>query len=284
MGNPIGLLQCGQTSDVRYRTPGQIAEFEKNPKTPPLVASQRTVCHATLLLLALASLASCAGDPTAPSTDDPATEPAGGGAGGNAPADAGSTPVDAGPRACTGADIAAFADQLVNRGRKSCTADGVGVVTDTNYGCLRDPIDSSSPAFPDAAYQRIIFWAQNGNNYAGKTTLFQCVDFAFAVTAGACGQPINGGDAQIGTKMNIPGYTYMTARDGAAQPGDVLVMDGHIALVAEVIGGTRIRIAEANYLLPDGRPSDGWNDTGVISNTRIDGLTDRWILGYYRRQ
>jgi hypothetical protein len=184
---------------------------------------------------------------------------------------------------CNGAGIAAFADKLVAAAKTSCTSNGAGVVTDTNFDCLKEPLFSLAPPFPQAAFDRVSYWAKNGNNFAGKTTLFQCVEFAFAVTAAVCGQPINNGDAQIDQNMQIPGYTYMSARSSAAQPGDVLVMDGHIAITAGLLGGKNIRVAEANCLTLGGQMSNG-DDTGVISNTRTDTLDDTWILGWYRKQ
>src|SRR5262249_28501846 len=53
--------------------------------------------------------------------------------------------------ACTGAAIAAFADQLATAARTSCMSNGPGVVTDTNFDCLRDPIKRLAPPFPAAA-------------------------------------------------------------------------------------------------------------------------------------
>jgi hypothetical protein len=186
---------------------------------------------------------------------------------------------------CSGDGIAKFADQLADAAQDACNTDGPGVVTTTNYDCLKDPIFKLAPPFPDAAYARVQYWAQNGNNFAGKTTLLQCVDFAFIVTAGVCGQPINNGDAQIDENMDIPGYTYMSTSDGDPAPGDVLVLDGHIAITAEVTDQQGdIRIAEANCLTTDGQMSNGQDDTGVISNTRTDSITDSWIKGWYRKQ
>lgn len=195
----------------------------------------------------------------------------------------GATVPDAATFTCSGAGIAAFADALVNAVRQACTSNGVGVVTNTNYGCMQDAINKLAP-YPDAAYARVTYWAQHGNNFAGKTTLWQCVEFAFVVTAGVCGQTINNGDAQIWIKMQIPGYVYMSKAQGAPQAGDVLVMDGHIAITAEVLDASQIRIAEANCLDPDGTMSDGTHDTGVVSNTRIDTLGNSWIYGWYRRK
>lgn len=185
---------------------------------------------------------------------------------------------------CSGSGIAAFADAFVEAVRQACTSDGVGVVTNTNYSCMKDTIYELAP-YPDPAYARVTYWAQNGNNFAGKTTLWQCVEFAFVVTAAVCGSPINDGDAQIWLNMQIPGYTYMDAVQGGAQAGDVLVMYGHIAIDAQVLDASRIRVAEANCLNVDGSMSDGTQDTGVVSNTRTDtlgGMND-WIQGWYRK-
>jgi hypothetical protein len=196
----------------------------------------------------------------------------------------GAVPLKAGnPSAfgCNGAGIAGFADALAVEASKSCTTDGAGVVTDTNYECMRAPIMKLAPPFPDAAFERVEHWAKLGNNYAGKTQLLQCVDFAFIVTAGVCGQPINGGDAQIMENRTMPGYQYMPVGSQPA-PGDVLVLDGHIAITAALVPGG-IRVAEANCLEPNGSTSQG-EDTGFISNTRIDGLTDGWVIGWYRKQ
>jgi hypothetical protein len=185
---------------------------------------------------------------------------------------------------CTGAGIAAFADALVGEVRQACTSSGVGVVTNTNYSCMRDAIYKLA-TYPDVAYARVTSWAQNGNNYAGKTTLWQCVEFAFIVTGAVCGSLINNGDAQIDVNMQIPGYTYMNATPGGAQAGDVLVMYGHIAITAQVLDATHVRVAEANCLNVDGTMGDGTQDTGVVSNTRTDTLGgwNAWILGWYRK-
>ena len=184
---------------------------------------------------------------------------------------------------CDGKGIAGFADQLADRAVDACTSDGPGIVTDSNYECLKDPIFALAPPFPDAAYARVVYWAQNGNNFSGKTSLLQCVDFAFIVTAAVCGEPVNGGDANIDENMSIPGYRYMSSSDGDPAPGDVLVMDGHIAITAEVVDSNDIRIAEANCLEQDGSESNG-EDTGVISNSRTDTVDDSWIKGWYRKE
>src|SRR5262245_27039247 len=78
---------------------------------------------------------------------------------------------------CSGAGIAAFADQLVAAARTSCTSDGIGVVTDTNYDCLQGPIFELAPPYPAEAFGRVRYWAHYGNNFSGRTSLFQCVDF-----------------------------------------------------------------------------------------------------------
>ena len=261
-----------------------------------------------LLLAALAALASCVGqgDGTGqppPGTDqDAATVADGGGQGSDGHyqwrdgggqgsdghyqwRDGGQpqSPDAASAFSCSGAGIGAFADQLVNRARQTCTSAGVGVVTNTNFACLQGPIYDLAPPYPAAAYERVTYWAANGNNYAGKTPLFQCVDFAFVVTAGVCGQPINNGDAQIWENQQYAGYTYMNRTPGGALAGDVLLMDGHIALTAQVLNANSIRIAEANCLNPDGS-MNGMSDTGVVSNTRTSTLADTWIIGWYRRQ
>jgi hypothetical protein len=184
---------------------------------------------------------------------------------------------------CSGAGLAAFADRLVDAARTSCTSQGTGVVTTSNYECLRDPIYALAPPFPSEAFDRVTYWAQYGNNFSGRTTLFQCVDFAFVVTAGVCGQPLNAGDARIDENMDIPGFGYMAATQGEGRPGDVLVMDGHIAITVEAIGRSTIRVAEANYLSSNGSMPTTFDDTGVVSNTRLDSVDEGWILGWYRK-
>jgi surface antigen len=77
----------------------------------------------------------------------------------------------------------------------------------------------------------------------------------------------------------------MNATPGGAQAGDVLVMYGHIAITAQVLDATHVRVAEANCLNVDGTMGDGTQDTGVVSNTRTDTLGgwNAWILGWYRK-
>jgi hypothetical protein len=182
---------------------------------------------------------------------------------------------------CSGAGIAAFADKLANAAQQKCMSDGQGTVTNTNYDCMKDPIYNLAPPFPDAAYERLTYWAQNGNNFSGRTELFQCVDFAFVVTAGVCGTPVDAGDANIGPGMQMERYQWMRSGDADPLPGDVLVTPYHIAITAEVLDANDIRIAEANDLDSDGNDAFG-EDTGVISNSRVAALDDSDIQGWYR--
>jgi len=81
-----------------------------------------------------------------------------------------------------------------------------------------------------------------------------------------------------------PRLHVLSSSDCDPQLGDVLVLDGHIAITAEVLGQSDIRIAEGNSLTKDGEMSNGEDDTGVISNSRTDSVDDSWIKGWYRKQ
>jgi hypothetical protein len=185
---------------------------------------------------------------------------------------------------CSGLGIAAFADKLAEAAQRSCTSDGPGVITNTNYPCLKVPIETLAPPFPSAAFARVENWAKNGNSFSGRTTLLQCVEFAFLVTAAVCGQPFNGGDATIFDAMDIPGWAWMAANQAEPQPGDILMVEpAHVAITASVLGGGMIRIAEANFLTLGGAMTSG-EDTGLISNTRTDSVNGDMITGWYRRK
>jgi hypothetical protein len=181
---------------------------------------------------------------------------------------------------------------LVNAGRQSCTSDGVGVVKEDNFACMKGPIDQLNAPHKDASFNVI------QTLLAGNTQFpnLECTYFVQAVTAGVCGTPISPSDvawtdyplAYMFVNKTIAGYTW-TANDGhtPVRPGDILVYNttggedpGHIMIVAETVDAQHFRIAEANELHSDGSRSNG--ETGVVSNTRLDTLHDRFLTGWYR--
>lgn len=193
-------------------------------------------------------------------------------------------PAPASAFACSGAGIAAFADALVNAGRKSCTSDGVGVVKNDNYACTKTAIDSLAPPHPDTSYGIVTTLLAPNQEFPN----LECTYFVQMVTAGVCGTPLSPSDQDwkdyplafefIGKAPS--GWTWMP-NDGTnqVQVGDIMVYDstgqedpGHIMVVVE-IRGTQLRIAEANELDASGQIAFG-GETGIMSNTRITSLTD----------
>jgi hypothetical protein len=236
------------------------------------------------IVLTLAALAGCStADGGSVSTTAVTAAPA-------APAPAAST------FSCTPAGIAAFADQLVNAGRRSCTAKGIGVVREDNYACIQPPINRLAPPHKEAAYN-VIDTLLHGNT---QWPNLECTYFVQAVTAAVCGTPISPPStpwtdyplAYTFANQRIAGYSWI-ANDGSTpvQAGDIFIYDssdggardpGHIMIVAEVIDGNRFRIAEANELNSDGSRAP-FGETGVVSNTRVTSLGDHENLaGWFR--
>ncbi|MGZ3440884.1 MAG: hypothetical protein ACXVDD_15275, partial [Polyangia bacterium] len=102
-----------------------------------------------------------AGDPSAPQTggnsdagvssaDDAGTSSAND-SGASGGADSGSS-VPTNGFDCSAAGIAAYADQLVNKARISCTQDGVGVVQQDDYNCMSSAINQVNPPYPSASF------------------------------------------------------------------------------------------------------------------------------------
>lgn len=209
--------------------------------------------------------------------------------GGSADSDAAS---GASPFSCTGAGIAAYADALVTATRQSCTADGIGVVDDTDYSCMQAPIQQLAPPYASASYS-IVSTLLDGNT---QYPFLECTYFVQAVTAGVCGAPISPPStpwtdyplAYTFAGQNIPGYTWIpVGQGGDVQVGDIPVYQstyqgdpGHIMIVAAVVDSTHFRLAEANELNSDG--SEATMETGVVSNTRVDSLDDSLLAGWFR--
>jgi CHAP domain len=243
------------------------------------------------LLLALAAPAGC----STPDAGSTSTTSAAATAAPSPPAPSPPAPT-ASAFSCTPAGVAAFADQLVNAGRTSCTSEGTGVVRDDNYACIQPPIDRLAPPHPDAAYH-VIDTLLHGNT---QWPNLECTYFVQAVTAAVCGTPISPPDtpwtdyplAYMFARQRIQGYSWI-ANDGSTpvEAGDIFVYDssdggardpGHIMIVAQVIDHDHFRIAEANELNSDGSRAP-FGETGVVSNTRVTALADHENLaGWFR--
>jgi hypothetical protein len=84
----------------------------------------------------------------------------------------------------------------------------------------------------------------------------------------------------------------MNKSQGAVQVGDILLYTssdgcnsdpGHIMIVVEVKDSNHFRVAEANELSSAGSPANG-QETGVVSNTRIQTLDDPYLAsGWFRK-
>jgi hypothetical protein len=196
----------------------------------------------------------------------------------------GTTAPQASKFACSGAGIAAFADALVQAGRKSCTSEGTGVVRNDNYQCVKTAIDSVGPAHPDTAYSIVTTLLAPNKDFPN----LECTYFIQMVTSGVCGEPLSPSDmkwqdyplAHEFINKAPAGWKWF-ANNGTNQAalGDIFVYDttggqdpGHIMIVAEVLSGGKFRIAEANELTANGSPAQ--EETGVMSNTRVTSLND----------
>jgi hypothetical protein len=211
--------------------------------------------------------------------------------GGGGGKDGGTTPPPASPFSCTPAGIAAYADSLVVATRQSCTADGVGVVDDTDYTCMQPPVLQLNPPYAAASFNVISTLLAGNTQYP----FCECTYFVQAVTAGVCGTPISPPGtpwtdyplAYTFAGQNIPGYTWIASGQGTAQVGDIHVYQstfqgdpGHIMIVAQVIDSNQFRVAEANELTSSGQPANV--ETGVLSNTRVDTLDNPLLAGWFR--
>ncbi len=196
------------------------------------------------------------------------------------------------PYACSPAGIAAYADALVGAGRKSCTSAGVGVVTTTDYACMHGAITSLAPPHADASFDVIDTLLKDNTQYP----YLECTYFVQAVTAGVCGTPISPSDvawtdyplAYMFVNKQATGFTWF-ANDGknTVQAGDIIVYDttggqdpGHIMIVAAVVDATHFRLAEANELTSSG--GQAFQETGVVSNTRVATLSSPVAAGWFR--
>lgn len=203
----------------------------------------------------------------------------------SAASDVGNVTTQSAKFACSGAGIAAYADALVNAGRKACTTDGTGVVNNKNYKCTKTAIDQVDPSHPDKSYE-IVTTLLAPNEQFPK---LECTYFIQMVTSGVCGEPLSPADRKwqdyplahefIGKAP--AGWTWQP-NNGTNKPalGDIFVYDttggqdpGHIMIVAEVMSGGKFRIAEANELDSNGSAAIG-GETGVMSNTRVTTLND----------
>ena len=224
-----------------------------------------------------------------------------GSGGSQVPPTGGSDSKDAGPGAtnaldCSGAGLAAYADQLVNKARTTCTQDGVGVVKQDDYTCMSSAIDQVDPPYANASFNVVSTLLANDTQYP----FYECTYFVQTVTAGVCNVPISPSGtpwtdypfACSFIDQSVQGFQWIDKAQGVVQVGDILLYNssdgcrndpGHIMIVAEVIDGTHFRIAEANDLTASGSPGNG-TDTGVVSNTRIETLDDPYLASGWFRQ
>jgi len=196
---------------------------------------------------------------------------------------------------CSGAGIAAYADQLVNEARTRCTQDGVGVVKHDNYTCMSPAINQVNPPYASASYNVVSTLLANNTQYP----FYECTYFVQTVTAGVCNVPISPSNTPW---TNYPlacefigqpaqGYQWIEKANGVVHVGDILLYKssdncrydpGHIMIVVQVIDTSHFRVAEANELTVNGMPGNGI-ETGVVSNTRIQTLNDPYLAsGWFR--
>lgn len=219
------------------------------------------------------------------------------GSGGSSTGSAGSDSGTVTPNAfdCSGAGIAAYADQLVTKARTTCTQDGVGVVKEDDYMCMSSAINAVNPPYPSASFNVVSTLLAGNTQYP----FYECTYFVQTVTAGVCNVPIsptstpwtNYPFACSFINQPIQGFQWIDKAHGTVQVGDILLYNssdgcrndpGHIMIVAEVIDSGHFRIAEANDLTVNGTPGNGM-DTGVVSNTRIETASDPYLAsGWFR--
>lgn len=238
----------------------------------------------------------CAGTYTSgtPATPDGGSSSGGGkDAGGTGSADAAGT---TNAFSCSGAGIAAYADQLVAKARTTCTQDGVGVVKQDDYMCMSSAINAVDPPYSSASFNVVSTLLATNTQYP----FYECTYFVQTVTAGVCNVPISPSSTAwtdypfacsfIG--QSVPGFQWIAKAGGVVQVGDILLYTssdgcrndpGHIMIVAQVIDSGHFRVAEANDLTVNGTPGNG-TDTGVVSNTRIETLDDPYLAAGWFRQ
>ncbi len=231
--------------------------------------------------------------PDGATTSSGPTPPGSGDAGANpndsGPLDGASAPSN--PLSCTPAGIAAYADALVAATRQSCTQDGVGVVDEDDYVCMQTATSQVSPPYPAASYN-IVSTLLDGNT---EYPFLECTYFVQAITTAVCNTAISPPGtpwadyplAYTFAGQTIPGYTWIPNGQGQLEVGDIPVYQstyqgdpGHIMVVAEVVDSTHVRVAEANELNSDGTEAD--QETGVVSNTRIDARDNPLRAGWFR--
>ena len=69
-----------------------------------------------------------------------------------APASTDDAPVTTNAFDCSGPGIAAYADQLANKAKTSCTQDGAGVVKKDDYTCMSWAINQVNPPYGSASF------------------------------------------------------------------------------------------------------------------------------------
>jgi hypothetical protein len=245
------------------------------------------------------------GDPSSPQTggesdagvssSDDAGPSSANDAGSSGAADSGS-PAPTNGFDCSAAGIAAYADQLVNEARTSCTQDGVGVVKQDDYNCMSSPINQVHPPYASASFNIVSTLLANNTQFP----FYECTYFVQTVTTGVCNTPISPSDtawtdyplACSFINKQIPGYQWITKSGGAVQVGDILLYTssdgckndpGHIMIVVERKDSSHFRVAEANELTSAGSTANG-KETGVVSNTRIETLDDPYLAsGWFRK-
>jgi hypothetical protein len=213
--------------------------------------------------------------------------------------DAGATSPDAGPGNtnpfdCSRAGIAAYADRLVPKARASCTQDGVGVVKQDDYTCMKPAIDQVAPPHADASFNVVSTLLATNTAYP----FYECTYFVQTVTAGVCDVPISPSSrawtdypfACEFINQTAAGYQWIDKTNGVVQVGDILLYNssdgckndpGHIMIVVQVMDSNHFRVAEANELTSSGSPAN--TETGVVSNTRIETLDDPYLAsGWFR--
>ena len=196
---------------------------------------------------------------------------------------------------CSPAGIAAYADQLVPKARASCTQDGVGVVKEDNYNCMSAAINQVNPTYASASFNIVSTLLANNTQYP----FYECTYFVQTVTTGVCNVPIsptttpwtNYPLACSFINKQAQGYQWINKSGGTVQVGDILLYTssdgcqndpGHIMIVVEVKDSTHFRVAEANELTSAGSPAT--TETGVVSNTRIQTLSDPYLAsGWFRK-
>lgn len=198
--------------------------------------------------------------------------------------------------ACSAAGIAAYADQLVDKARTSCTQDGAGVVKQDNYNCMSAPINQVNPPYASASFNIVSTLLATNTQYP----FYECTYFVQTVTTGVCNIPISPSttawtDYPFACEFinkQAQGYQWIDKAQGSVQVGDILLYTssdgckndpGHIMIVVELKDSAHFRVAEANELNTAGVPANGM-ETGVVSNTRIQTLDDPYLAaGWFRK-